>query len=228
MPTAHPSPAPSAPTPAPSLDAVLSAVGPRLRSLRQEKRRTLQEIAAETGLTASTVSRLETGRLKPTLEQLLPLARTYQVPLDDLVGAPETGDPRVHLRPFRRNGRTIIPLSRRPGGVQAYKILIPPTERRPPTLQQHDGYEWFYVLGGRVRLLLGDQETVLGPGEVAEFDTRVPHAFGPADTAPGDPLVEILSLFGPQGERAHVAARTTTAADGAARGEAGRVNDRPA
>lgn len=196
----------------PTVDAVLTAVGPRLRALRTERRRTLQEVADDTGLTASTISRLETGRLKPTLEQLLPLARTYQVPLDDLVGAPETGDPRVHLRPFRRNGRTIVPLTRRPGGVQAYKMVIPPTERVPPTLQQHEGYEWFYVLSGRIRLLLGDQETVLGPGEVAEFDTRVPHAFGPADTTPGSPPVEILSLFGPQGERAHVAARTTAAA----------------
>lgn len=220
MTTPHRSHSHTPPSAGPTLDAVLSAVGPRLRSLRQERRRTLQEIAAETGLTASTVSRLETGRLKPTLEQLLPLARTYQVPLDDLVGAPETGDPRVHLRPFRRHGRTIVPLSRRPGGVQAYKIIIPPTELRPPALQQHDGYEWFYVLGGRVRLVLGDQEVVVGPGEVAEFDTRVPHAFGPADTAPGDPPVEILSLFGPQGERAHVAARTTTAADRAPAGGA--------
>ena len=218
MTTPHASAAHTPPTAGPTLDAVLSAVGPRLRSLRQEHRRTLQEIAAETGLTASTVSRLETGRLKPTLEQLLPLARTYQVPLDDLVGAPETGDPRVHLRPFRRHGRTIVPLSRRPGGVQAYKIIIPPTERRPPTLRRHEGYEWFYVLGGRVRLVLGEQEVVVGPGEVAEFDTRVPHAFGPADTGPGDPPVEILSLFGPQGERAHVAARTTAAAERAAEG----------
>lgn len=198
----------------PTVDAVLEAVGPRLRALRQERRRTLQEVADGTGLTASTISRLETGRLKPTLEQLLPLARAYQVPLDDLVGAPETGDPRVHLRPIRRNGRTILPLTRRPGGVQAFKMLIPSTERADPPLQQHDGYEWFYVLNGRVRLWLGDRDLVLGPGEVAEFDTRVPHAFGPADTAPGDPPVEILSLFGPQGERAHVAARTTTATGG--------------
>lgn len=195
------------------MDAVLTAVGPRLRALRQERRRTLQDVADTTGLTASTISRLETGRLKPTLEQMLPLARAYQVPLDDLVGAPETGDPRVHLRPYRRGGRTIVPLTRRPGGVQAYKLVLPPTERRPNTLQQHDGYEWFYVLNGRVRLQLGDQDIVLGPGEVAEFDTRVPHAFGPADTAPGDPPVEILSIFGPQGERAHVAARTTGPAD---------------
>ncbi len=66
--------------------------------------------------------------------------------------------------------------------------------------QTHEGYEWMYVLSGRVRLLLGDQEVLLAPGEVVEFDTHLPHAV----TNPGPEPAEILNLFGPQGERAHV------------------------
>ena len=60
---------------------------------------TLAQLAEATGISVSTLSRLESGRRRPTLELLLPLARAHQVPLDELVGAPATGDPRVHARP---------------------------------------------------------------------------------------------------------------------------------
>jgi mannose-6-phosphate isomerase-like protein (cupin superfamily) len=99
---------------------------------------------------------------------------------------------------------TFLPLSRRPGGVQAYKLIIPAFPEREPRV--HEGYEWMYVLNGRLRLLLGDQELVMVAGEAVEFDTRVPHCFGSADPSP----VEVLSLFGRQGERAHLRARSTT------------------
>lgn len=181
---------------------VLAGVGPRLRALRQARGATLAALADETGLTASTLSRLENGRLRPTLEQLLPLARAHGVPLDDLVAAPPTGDPRVHLRPVRRSGLVMVPLTRRAGGIQAYKVIYPPAGRAPTlSLQTHEGYEWFYVLAGRVRFVLGEQEFQLGEGEAAEFDTRVPHWIGSADSRPA----ELLALFGPQGERAHLA-----------------------
>ena len=185
--------------------AVLAGVGPRLRALRRARGTTLDELAAQTGLTASTLSRLENGKLRPTLEQLLPLARAHGVPLDDLVAAPPTGDPRIHLRPVRRFGLTIVPLTRRAGGVQAYKVIYPPAGRAPTAdLRTHEGYEWFYVLSGRIRLKLGDEDFVVKEGEVAEFDCRVPHWF--ANPGPGP--AEMLCLYGPQGERMHVRART--------------------
>ena len=181
---------------------VLAGVGPRLRALRRARDISLAVLAAETGLTASTLSRLETGKLRPTLEQLLPLARAYGVPLDDLVAAPPTGDPRIHLRPVRRSGFTVVPLTRRPGGIQAYKVIYPPAGRSAATERQtHDGYEWFYVLNGHVQLVLGDEEYQLGPGEAAEFDTRTPHRIGSAGAQPA----ELLTLFSAQGERAHLA-----------------------
>jgi transcriptional regulator with XRE-family HTH domain len=188
------------------LDGVLAAVGPRLRALRQHRETTLADLAAETGISVSTLSRLESGQRRPNLELLLPLARAYGVPLDELVGAPPTGDPRVHLRPIRHHGMTLLPLTRRPGGVQAYKHIIPAGRGTSEvTPQTHEGYEWLYVLSGRLRLVLGDRDLVLVPGEAAEFDTRVPHWFGSADQG----AVEFLSLFGRQGERAHVRAKVT-------------------
>lgn len=184
------------------LDQALAAVGPRLRALRRQRGTTLAELSAATGVSVSTLSRLESGERRPNLELLLPLAKAYGVTLDDLVGAPQTGDPRVHLRPVKRHGMTMVPLTRRAGGIQAYKLVIP-VRRGEPELQVHEGYEWLYVLDGRLRLVLGEHDLVLGPGEVAEFDTRVGHWFGCA----GPGVVEVLSLFGKQGERAHVRAR---------------------
>jgi transcriptional regulator with XRE-family HTH domain len=184
------------------LAGVLEAVGPRLRALRRQRDTTLSALAEATGISVSTLSRLESGQRRPTLELLLPLSKAYGIQLDDLVGAPPTGDPRVHLRPVRGRGMTMIPLTRRPGGLQAYKLIIP-DRRSAPALKTHEGYEWVYVLSGELRLILGDQDLVVRPGEAAEFDTRMPHWFGSTGTG----SVEVLSLFGPQGERAHLRAQ---------------------
>ncbi len=188
-------------------DPVLDAVGQRLRSLRQQRQLTLAGLSAATGISTSTLSRLESGDRKPTLELLLALARAYQVALDDLVGAPPAGDPRVRLQPFRRHDRTLIPLTQRPSGPRAYKMIVPPAGPDTDTEQKaHEGYEWMYVLSGRLRLRLADHDFVMKSGEVAEFDTRVPHWFGSAGPEPA----ELLILFGPQGERMHVRARPKT------------------
>lgn len=188
------------------LETVLGAVGPRLRAIRQDRGMTLERLSEVTGVSLSTLSRLESGQRRPSLELLLPLARAYGVRLDELVGAPPTGDPRVHPEPVRRHGRTYIPLTRSLGGLSAFKTIIPagkPVDG-PPEQGVHEGYEWLYVLSGRLRLALGEHDLVLTAGEAAEFDTRTPHGFDRADEHP----VEFLSLFGAQGERMHVRART--------------------
>ena len=185
----------------PALATVLAEVGPRLRRLRTRRGVTLTQLAAETGISKSTLSRLETGQRKPSLELLLPLAQAHQVPLDELVGAPEVGDPRIRLKPRRRNGRVVFPLTQQSSGVQVWKVIIPP-ESGEPELRTHEGYEWLYVLSGHMRLILGEHDITMPPGEVAEFDTRLPHWFGPADDQP----VEILSVHGSHGKRMHVRA----------------------
>lgn len=187
------------------IDETLALVGPRLKALRTASNTTLQELSNQTGISLSTLSRLESGQRRPTLEQLLPLARAHQVPLDDLVGAPATGDPRIHIKPIKSHGMTILPLSRGSGGgLQAFKNLLPAgTDRTVPDLRTHEGYEWIYVLKGKLRLCLGDHDIVLRSGEAAEFDTKTPHWFGRANAE----AIEFLTLFGPQGERMHVRAK---------------------
>lgn len=186
------------------LDGVLGAVGPRLRALRTERDLTLGEVSTASGVSVGPLSRLESGQRRPNLDILLPLARLYGVPLDDLVGAPPTGDPRIHLRPITHGGMTAVPLTRRPGGLQAFKMVLAGDARgAEPDPRVHEGYEWLYILNGRLRLVLGDRDFELRAGEAAEFDTRTPHWFASADGKP----VEFISLFGQQGERMHVRAR---------------------
>ncbi|WP_213815506.1 helix-turn-helix domain-containing protein [Glaciihabitans sp. dw_435] len=189
-------------------EAVLDSVGPRLKAVRLSRGVTLAGLAAETGISVSTLSRLESGQRRPNLELLLPLARAHGVPLDELVGAPATGDPRIHIRPIQRHGQTILPLNRGAVGLQAFKHIIaagPP--QADPEPRTHEGFEWIYVLRGHLRLVLGEHDLVLPPGEAAEFDTRTPHWVGRADAN----AVEFLTLFGKQGERMHVRASSRAA-----------------
>lgn len=193
-------------TPTADIAAALNQVGARLKRLRTQRRMTLTSVAKATGISKSTMSRLETGQRRPTLELLLALSHAYRVPLDDLVAAPEEGDPRIQLKPGRVKGRTVIPLTRQPDGMQAWKIVIP-ISKVTPEPRAHDGYEWIYVLSGHMRFVLGDHDWVLGPGEVAEFDTKMPHWFG----STGDEPAEILSIFGRPGERMTVRTTPTSA-----------------
>src|SRR5688500_16102425 len=179
---------------------VLAQVGPRLRRLREQREMTLTAVAAKTGITKSTLSRLKSRQRKTSHELLLPQNNAYHLPLDELVGAPAVGDPRVRTRPKTRNGRVVYPLTEQSSGMAVWKVVIPPERERK--LRTHAGYEWLYVLSGEMRLILGEHDISMQPGEVAEFDTRLPHWFGPA----GDEPVEILSAHSTQGQRMNVRA----------------------
>jgi transcriptional regulator with XRE-family HTH domain len=179
----------------------LDQVATRLRRVRIQRGLTLTAVAESTRISKSTLSRLETGSRRPTLELLLALSHAYRVPLDELVAAPEEGDPRIRLKPGNVKGRTVIPLTREPEGRQAWKIVIP-TSKATPEPRAHDGHEWIYVLSGDVRFVLGVDDLVLHAGDVAEFDTLTPHWFGSTGQKPS----EILSIFERPGE--HMNLRT--------------------
>ena len=148
-------------------DRTLDAVGPRLKHLRQRRDITLTTSSDETGISTSTLSRLEAGLRRPTLEQLLPLARAHGVTLDELVDAPPTGNPRINLRPDRGR-RRVDGHARSPGDPAASRPTSsswPPGATTPePELRTHEGYDWVYVLDGTLRLVLGEHDLVLGRG----------------------------------------------------------------
>ncbi|WP_370933990.1 helix-turn-helix domain-containing protein [Amycolatopsis sp. cg13] len=177
------------------VEDIIAEIGPRLRLFRRQRNCTLDELSTATGISISTLSRLESGRRKATLELLLPISRAHRIPIDELIGTSP-------LQPVTRGDRTVVPLTRQPGQLQSLKMIFDATPCEPAP-RTHPGHEWFCVLSGKGRLVLGEHDVVLKAGEVAEFDTRIPHWFG----STGDGPVEILSLFGKQGERIRVRAK---------------------
>ncbi|GAX51331.1 helix-turn-helix domain-containing protein [Streptomyces olivochromogenes] len=184
---------------------LLPEIGPRMRVLRRAAGLTLQQVAALTGIGVSTLSRLEGGRRQPSLDLLVPLAAVYGTPLEQMVSVVEhAGEPPVVHSPRRRRGIDAQRLSHHTGGIQAYRLILPPHET--PDQRRHDGYAWMCVLAGEVQLALADTSLDLGPGDAAELDTQIPHWFGAA----GEKPAEVLYLAGGDGLRVRLQTRATS------------------
>ena len=183
---------------------LLPEIGSRLRVLRQAAGLTLHQVSALTGIGASTLSRLEAGQRQPSLDLLVPLAAVYRTPLEELVAVVgHAGEPPVVHSPQRRRGIAAQRLSHHTGGIQVYRLVLPPHET--PDQRRHEGYAWLCVLAGQVQLVLAEARFTLDPGDAAELDTRTPHWFGAAGEAPA----EVLYLAGGDGLRVRLQARAT-------------------
>ena len=186
----------------PHEDPVDVRVRRRLRELRTEQGLTLQQVAQRASIDLSTLSRLEAGKRRLALDHLPALAAALGVSADELIGSRPPQDPRVRAKPRRHDGMTMWPLTHRgsAGGLHAYKIHISATRATPPDeLRVHEGHDWLYVLSGRLRLLLGEGDHIIEPGEAVEFTTWTPHWFGAIDGP-----VELILIVGPHGEREHL------------------------
>jgi transcriptional regulator with XRE-family HTH domain len=172
----------------------------RLRTLRTARGWSLDDLAARSHISASTLSRLESGRRRLAVDHLVTLARALDTTVEDLVATADDGD--VVIRPRHdESGRiTFWRLSHRddPTGRTVVKMRIPEADG-PPEPRVHRGRDWFYVLSGVVRLRLGERDLHVEAGHAASFDTMTPHAI----SGHGGP-VEILSILDHDGERAHL------------------------
>jgi transcriptional regulator with XRE-family HTH domain len=182
-------------------ESVDARVRRRLRELRTEQHLTLADVAGRAAIDVSTLSRLESGKRRLALDHVPALAAALNISADELLGSPTAADPRVRGRPQRRHGLTTWPLTRPSGvGPHAYKVRASASRRVPPDpLPVHAGQDWIYVLEGRMRLLLGDADLVIAPGEAVQFSCWTPHWFGVVDEP-----VELILTIGPEGEQAHV------------------------
>ena len=170
----------------------------RLRSLRTTLGYSLEELAERTHLSPSTISRIETGRRTLGLDVLVPLAQALGVSLDALFERPGDDDVVIRPSPHHCGGQTTWPLSRPDGRTVAIKMRLEPSTRDPDQ-RVHPGHDWFVVIEGRVRLLLGDREIEVDTGEAAEFSTMTPHAIRAVDGP-----AELVMIFDREGQRAHV------------------------
>lgn len=179
-------------------DDVERVVRTRLRSLRTTLGLSLEELSKRTNVSASTISRIETGHRTISLDVLVPLARALQVDLDALLDVSGDDDVVIRPSPSRSGKRTTWMLSRPTGSTIAVKTRLEP-RRQTDELRVHPGHDWFFVLSGRVRLRLGDRDIIVETGEAAEFNTMTPHAVSP-EGAPA----EIIQIFNRDGLHAHV------------------------
>jgi DNA-binding XRE family transcriptional regulator/quercetin dioxygenase-like cupin family protein len=180
------------------LDEIERVVRTRLRSLRTTLGLSLDELAARTNLSPSTISRVETGKRAISLDVLLPLTAALQVDLDALLDVRTDDDVVIRPTPKSSGKRTTWMLSRPTGSTLAIKMRIEPT-RKAPDQRVHPGHDWFFVLSGRVRLALGDRDIAVETGEAAEFATMTPHAIAAIDGP-----AELIMIFDRDGQRAHV------------------------
>ena len=174
----------------------------RLRELRTERGLTLQQVAERASIDVSTLSRLEAGKRRLALDHIPALAAALGRERRRAAALPPPQDPRVRGRPRTHEGLTLWPLTGAApaGGLHAYKMHVSAVaDARRPTLSVHEGHDWLYVLDGRLRLVLGEQDLTIEPGEAVEFTTWTPHWFGALDGA-----VELIAIVGPQGERLHL------------------------
>jgi transcriptional regulator with XRE-family HTH domain len=183
---------------------VEKVVRTRLRSLRNTLGLSLDELAARANLSPSTLSRVETGKRTISLDILLPLAAALHVDLDALLDVHSDDDVVIRPTPSTSGKRTTWMLNRPTGSTIAVKMRLEPT-RRPPEQRVHPGHDWFFVLEGRVRLLLGEREVMVETGEAAEFATMTPHAFAAADGP-----AELIMIFDRDGHNAHVHRETVS------------------
>lgn len=183
-------------------DDVDTRVRRRLRELRTERGLTLEQVGALANIDVSTLSRLESGKRRLALDHIAPLAAALGVSSDELLAVRPRQDPRVREPRRKSKGVTYWPLTRRgpAAGLHTFKLVIDPARREPPAeLPVHEGHDWLFVLSGRLRLLLGEEDLVIEPGEAVEFSTWTPHWFGVVEEP-----VELIAIFGQQGERIHL------------------------
>ncbi|MFD7576377.1 helix-turn-helix domain-containing protein [Streptomyces sp. NPDC059810] len=174
-----------------------SLVRKRIRALRVAQGWSLEELATRANLSQSSLSRIENGRRRLALDQLVTLARALDTSLDQLV---ETATDDVVTSPMIDGALGLMrwPIKAEPGMTVVRQRMTEPPPESPARLRAHPGREWLVVLSGTAVLLLGNRRIRVETNQAAEFPTMLPHAIG----AEGGPC-EILGIFDRDARRGH-------------------------
>jgi len=176
-------------------------IGERIKRLRLKKSMGLVELGRHTGLSASFLSQLETGRVVPTLRNLARIAMVFSKDLSYFFES----EPQAMFRVHRRKERVRLPQT----GVEeptyffeslGYMVpdrhmdpyfaeFIPLEKSNEPRAHMHPGFEFLYVLDGELALHHGEHHSTLGPGDAVYFDASTPHSYVCASKKPADVLI---------------------------------------
>ncbi|KOX25662.1 MULTISPECIES: helix-turn-helix domain-containing protein [unclassified Streptomyces] len=169
----------------------------RIRALRVAQGWSLEELATRARLSQSSLSRIENGRRRLALDQLVILARALDTTLDQLV---ETAAEDVVISPMVDGARGQLrwPIKGEPGMTVIRQRITDPPPDNPSRMRAHPGREWLVVLSGTATLMLGHRRFRIETNQAAEFPTMMPHAIG----AEGGPC-ELLGIFDRDARRGH-------------------------
>ncbi|MDJ0380369.1 XRE family transcriptional regulator [Streptomyces sp. G-G2] len=169
----------------------------RIRALRVAQGWSLGELASRVKVSQSTLSRIENGQRRLTLDQLVALARALDTTLDQLV---ETAADDVISSPVIDAAHSLMrwPVKADPGMTVVRQRMTDPPPENLARMRAHPGREWLVVLSGTATLLLGNRRFRIETNQAAEFPTMLPHAIG----AEGGPC-EILGIFDRDARRGH-------------------------
>jgi len=198
--------------PTPSAEAFIAEkrIGERIRRLRLKRSMGLVELGRHTGLSASFLSQLETGRVVPTLRNLARIAMVFGRDLSYFF-EPE---PHPLFRVHRRTERVRLPQS----GVEdptyyfeSLAYMVPDRQLDPyyaefvPSRKVveirphvHPGYEFLYLLHGELEIRHGDRTHTLEAGDSVYFDAGTPHAYRCAGAVPAVALIVTMHQMTPQ------------------------------
>jgi transcriptional regulator with XRE-family HTH domain len=176
-------------------------LGDRIRRLRLKKSMGLVELGRHTGLSASFLSQLETGRVVPTLRNLARVAMVFSKDLSYFFESEPSPVFRVH----RKKDRVRIPQTGVEPPTYTFESLgymvadrpmdpyfaefIPLPDNVEPRSHMHAGFEFLYVLSGELALRHGEQEARLGPGDAVYFDAGTPHSYRCAGTRSAEAVI---------------------------------------
>jgi transcriptional regulator with XRE-family HTH domain len=160
-------------------------VARRLRELRAERGITLSALAAQVGISAPHLSRLEKGERQPSIGTLLQIARVYGVTVSHLVEELDDADHHVvraadAVGHQGLDGRYTV-LSGPRADISVVRLELVPGKATKPA--RHAGEEWLHVVAGSVEFIVDDETTVLGPGDSVHFDSAHPHRLFSAEAA---------------------------------------------
>lgn len=181
------------------VETQLGSFGTRLRELRLRRNWTLQDLARESGLSKTFLSRLESGGRQASIAAVLTLSRVFEVSLSFFFESPLALEPCIIVRGTdaeerSTNGLKYKPLSNagRFSRLQPLLVRVSPS-RRGTQHYKHQGEEWIYVLSGKLILSLAGRTYNLGPGDAAHFESRLAHRL----VAPGPEEALVLVVASP-------------------------------
>jgi transcriptional regulator with XRE-family HTH domain len=165
-------------------NAVVAAIGNRLRGLRQDREKTLQELANATDLSPSMLSLVERGRAAPSIQSLIVIANALNVTMSDLIVTDPPDEERIVIRagdqPFVKTAQNVIRRVLREDRSRGISLAI--NEYEPETGSSlkrgaHSGFEYGFILEGTLTIELENVTYQLKAGDLIAFESKRPHRF---------------------------------------------------